>query len=542
MRGPCNLLVASLVLFGAFSPVASAQGPAEPLYSFELLPENGDGRVDVPVNGQEFIRLVWRDLSRDSYTGFLPPGTPAPAVDALQHSVSFTVKPHIEDQGWIVFPPSGFISYAGRVNIVEVPVQVNARASHPTYPFTLNATITTQDGSTFYRETELLGFSLGAQSFGAQISTSYVLKPKQIIDAPIKIINLGVRPRAFDMTVGDNPCGLLVGTTNNNLVLGKSEEFYTVTVEAPRGKLYYFYDLCTVNVQVSPSDQPDIFQNTYISIQVSGLYVNPVWVFYAIFIGLALLLLLVFLARRKARVEEEILGKPQKPWTIPVEVVYLRHLKAKDERAWYVVRHYLMEDEYKSAILWYKSFKASTKGGRRKERLVLAQERGYARWKRAWQRRIARPLKDADRFEARSQAKLDRQSRAEHRKQMRRHNTLVAKLEKAHGAKSDRELKKWEKEARRAEKKGLAAPPEPTRTGPDLPEAPEPGGVLLVDHKWARKAAKFRAKKVREQGDLEVKFEKADARHLHNVQRKVRKLAKRLDDPEFVAEHPLLQG
>ena len=61
-------------------------------------------------------------------------------------------------------------------------------------------------------------------------------------------------------------------------------------------------------------------------------------------------------------------------------------------------------------------------------------------------------------------------------------------------------------------------------------------------HKWAKKAGRFRARMVRRQGDLEVKFEKADARRLRKVRRKVAKLARRLDDPEFVKEHPLLQG
>ena len=38
----------------------------------------------------------------------------------------------------------------------------------------------------------------------------------------------------------------------------------------------------------------------------------------------------------------------------------------------------------------------------------------------------------------------------------------------------------------------------------------------------------------------EVRFEKADARRHQRLERKVRRIARRLDDPDFVAEHPLL--
>ncbi len=64
--------------------------------------------------------------------------------------------------------------------------------------------------------------------------------------------------------------------------------------------------------------------------------------------------------------------------------------------------------------------------------------------------------------------------------------------------------------------------------------------LLLADHRWAKKAAGYRRRRVRQQGNLEVAFEKKEARYLAKLQRKVQRIARKLDDPDFVVEHPLL--
>lgn len=539
MRRPTSAF-AVLALLAALPGSLPVQGQApvlEDLYSFQLLADQS--RADVPLNGQVVLPLVFRDLSRDSPSALNPA---APTNTVLFHDVRFRAVPHVVDDGWNVYPPTSLVSYGGTETVVEAVFQVTAQATHDIYPVDILATITTTDGGTHYVNATLTGFSLGARSFSAQVSQSYRVGPSTILDAPVRLINLGINARAFDMEVASNPCGMGIATTNNNLVKGKSQETYTVSIETPDNKPWYFSELCTVALRVSPSGQPDVFQTVYVSIIVNGGYIDPVWVIYTVILLLVLIVLFLFLARRKARVEEEILGKPQKPWTIPVEALYLKALRRKDERAWYVVRHYLMEDEYRSALLWYKSYKKSTRGDRRKEGLVLRQEKSYERWRAAWQRRIARPLREADRFEDRLQAKLDRKARKAHRKQTRKYRAVVAKMEKAHAAQVERAGKRYARDAAKARKKGTAAPPRPVVAEPDYPEEPQLQGIPLASHKWAKKAGRFRAKKVRQQGDLEVKFEKADSRRLAKVRRKVQRVARKLDDPAFVAEHPLLKA
>lgn len=534
-----TLLLLLLAVPAAF-PSSAAQNPQDAIYVFDISAPEGT-RADVPINGQVLLPLIFHDRSKDAPTAFSP--VPSPVGTAvLVHSVSWEIIPAVNDPGWTVFPPAAVFSYAGVNTPVEVNFQVTAQAKETFYPVELVAHITTGDGSQYTRNITLMGFSLGAGSFSAQVSQSYELQPREIVDVPVRVVNLGLEPRAFDMEVTGNPCDMLVATTNNNYVLAKSEALYTVSIQAPGAKPYYFSESCTVTVAVSPSNQPDVFQTVPIAVQVRGAYVNPAWVFQFVASVLVVLLLYFILARRKARIEEEILGKPQKPWTIPVEALYLKALKQRDERAWHVVRHYLMEDEYRSALMWYKDYKHATRGSRKKESLVLRQEKGYERWKRQWERAIARPLRQADRFEAALQRKLDRKAAKAHRRQMRKYAKVVAKMKAAHAVQVERAGKRHAKAAAKAAKKGLPAPQRPAVPEPDYPEEPELVAIPLATHKWARKAARFRAKRVREQGDLEVKYEKADARRLRKVRRKVQKLARKLDDPEFVAEHPLLKS
>ncbi len=113
-------------------------------------------------------------------------------------------------------------------------------------------------------------------------------------------------------------------------------------------------------------------------------------------------------------------------------------------------------------------------------------------------------------------------------------------LQKPESRASEKQLKKHTKAAAKARKKGLPEPAAPRAPALDNGQAPLLTPLLLADHKWNAKAQRFRRRRVREQGDLEVRFEKQDARYLAKVRRKVQRIARKMDDPDFVSEHPLL--
>jgi hypothetical protein len=254
-------------------PSAEAQLPAE-VYGFNLVPV-GDSRVDVPVNGQASLLLQWTDTSRDAYTSYLPPGSPAPPVNLQSHTVSFSISSPFADPGYYIVQPSGFVSYGGTSQTVEVIVQSYAQARHPNFPFNITATISTQYNGTYSRTVALVAHSLGPTSFAAQVGKSFLAKPNKVIDADIRLINMAIRPRTFDMEVVDNTCDMAVATTSNNLVAGKGEERYSVSMRTPAEKPWYFSELCTVTVQVYPSGDPASFQQVFLAITVNGGYIDP---------------------------------------------------------------------------------------------------------------------------------------------------------------------------------------------------------------------------------------------------------------------------
>ncbi|MCX6666271.1 MAG: hypothetical protein NT038_09520 [Euryarchaeota archaeon] len=50
--------------------------------------------------------------------------------------------------------------------------------------------------------------------------------------------------------------------------------------------------------------------------------------------------------------------KPEKPWKIPEEQQHLQELKRTDKKA-YEQERIMMEDDYKSALLWYEGYRKS---------------------------------------------------------------------------------------------------------------------------------------------------------------------------------------
>lgn len=520
-------------------PGAAAQEPGQgTVWDFDFqVPE---GQQEAPTGFQRQIPLTIVDRSRDSPAGLNPA---LPAFTTAVHTIEFLVSPVLEDsKGWYVDPVIGFSIVGGQTKTTFLSIRVDPDAVNPYYA--ANVTAVFKDPTSGFQSNKtatILFFSPGILGFNVRPGGSLELKPDGMQQASLIITNAYNQPHTFTIELTGNPCGILVGPPASVVVPERSSLEVPFSVQGPRDRFWFNSLDCSLGFQTNALETGHSVQ-TSIGVTINGFYVDPQWVVNAVAILLLLLLLLFLLARRKARVEEEILGKPQKPWTIPVEVLYLRALRQKDARAWYVVRHYLMEDEYRSSLLWYKSYKKQTKGSRKKETLVLRQEKAYEGWKRAWAKDIAKPIRKADRFDAKLQRKLDRKAGKAHRKQLAKYGSLRGQMEKAHAKKVERASAQHEKAAAKARKKGQPIPEKPVVPKPDYPDEPELAPIALAEHKWAKKSARFRARMVRKQGDLEVKFEKADARRLRKVRRRVHRLARKLDDPEFVAEHPLLQG
>ncbi|MHB8632434.1 MAG: hypothetical protein ACYDBQ_00510 [Thermoplasmatota archaeon] len=547
MRGPCVLVLVALVA----STAASAQAVGAVLYSVSL-EGPGTAGANVTADGKiAYIAIDINDTSRDGPAG----RAPGASGGVFPHSTTITVAKNSPDDNddWTLYPPSPSLitSYAGQVVRFYVGVRLNPGPTTPQLSVLVTGdTQMAPSGVHVNSSTVFTVFSPGLAGFtvlsgGARLS----LHPGQAGQASFSIENFELEPRAFQTTVSYNPCNARVGLPPT-IILNRhrADEGLTpvsFTVSAPEDKPYYASEDCSLLLAVFAADAPNQVFRPTIGVTVDGWYLNPNWVaafvLYVVPLAIVVLLVLWLVRRAKARRDEELLGKPQKPWLIPVEATYLSRLRETDYRAWYVVRHHLMEEEYRSALLWYNSYKAATAGTRAKERLVLRQERAYERWRKAWEPKIGRPLAAADRYEARLQRKLNRKAKKAWRKERSATRALNRANLKAYGKKLGRATEKWERQSRKATKKGRPAPPRPSLAPPSDVPTPPLREILLADHKWAKRAARHRAKAVRKVGDLEVKFERHDMRRLRRVRRKVQKLARKLNDPDFVADHPLLR-
>ena len=95
-------------------------------------------------------------------------------------------------------------------------------------------------------------------------------------------------------------------------------------------------------------------------VYTQGFYISPlVGIILVPIIVVVILIYLFFFYFREKR-DRERYGKPDKPWTIPEEKQYLEELKEKDKAEYERVLQ-MMDDEYRSALLWYESYRRAMK-------------------------------------------------------------------------------------------------------------------------------------------------------------------------------------
>lgn len=533
------------------APVVFAQDPPEPpedpageiieiIEVFDV--EAPNPFVTLPVNGQATTQVIFKDLSRDSGTGAT--GGAAQASTGQTHRTRVSIEPETVKPGWLVTSNAiSFTTTGGDERPVDIIFQVDPLAEDAYYK--VEVVFTTTDQFAQHEQTTsitLQGYTPGLDSFNAQAAPlTGPLEPREIRDVPITISNsVALVPRAFDIVVTDNPCGFDVATTTNNVVAAGASDEFPITLLTPGDKFWYPYESCLLTIEIYPSDNPSKVRTVTIPAQINGFYVDKAWYFRAPFIIAGIIIVAFIVKRRKERVEEEILGKPQKPWTIPSESLYLDELKKRDPQAAYVVRNYLMKEEYASALLWYKNYKKATKGTRAKERLIVRAEHKFEAWQDTWAKKAMKPEMEADAYEDKLQRRLDKQASREHKKALKKWGKQVKKAEAEHAKVIAKEEARWQRAAKKAEKKGKAVPDKPELGEAKLPPKPERQEIPLVSHSWQEKADRFREKMEAKEEKIRAQFEAKRGRQLRKLKRRVQKLMRKLDDDEFVDEHPLL--
>ncbi|MCX6666667.1 MAG: hypothetical protein NTV74_00270 [Euryarchaeota archaeon] len=181
------------------------------------------------------------------------------------------------------------------------------------------------------------------------------LEPDKIYSIPIQVKNLGNDIDSFNFRVSTSEDSGLLISPPPAITLAPNEVGYTnlgiVTSEN-------FWDPGTLNsikIEAYSIFNPDKVNNNSVIIFTKGVHVSEVGAIYsAVILCVLVLVIAVFFFMRRKKFEKIVI-KPDKPWEIPAEKEYLEKLKEKNKEEYNKVLE-MMNEEYESALLWYKSY------------------------------------------------------------------------------------------------------------------------------------------------------------------------------------------
>ena len=174
--------------------------------------------------------------------------------------------------------------------------------------------------------------------------------PDQLVNIPLEVRNRGSHTDCFNFRV-DTDSDLVVSPPPA-ITLEPTEVVYTsIGVASPR-ILNDPGSARSINIEAYSIYEPNTIFNNTATIITRGIYISEVVAYYSVLLLIAAMLFFGFISFRKRRIFRKICKKPDKPWTIPEEKEYLEELKRTDKKEFEKVR-LMMEDEYKSAMLWY---------------------------------------------------------------------------------------------------------------------------------------------------------------------------------------------
>ena len=184
------------------------------------------------------------------------------------------------------------------------------------------------------------------------------IKPYQVKSIPLTIKNLGSHIDTFNFRVKCDDENMVV-TPPPALTLKPGEEAEALVGVAAPKRFLSVGSTTSIFVDAYSVDDPEtVFSNTVI-LSTTGLNTTGAATYNFVLMIITLiitLLVLLYLYRKRS---EKILKKPDKPWEIPEEKEYLEKLKEKDKKKFKETLK-MMDEEYESALLWYRYYIAIT--------------------------------------------------------------------------------------------------------------------------------------------------------------------------------------
>jgi hypothetical protein len=182
-----------------------------------------------------------------------------------------------------------------------------------------------------------------------------VFKPNEVVSVPITLQNLGNYNDTYGFRVvsGNNDIKY-AEPTSLTLAPGEKKDTY-LGITIPQNFLDYG-TLHKIKIQVYSIDQENVtIAERMLTLESKGIYFSEMSGFGIIGLIFILIIIFAFIFFTRRRIMEKICVKPEKPWDIPEEKEYLDQLKKQDKQKYNEVLN-MMNDEYKSSLLWYNNY------------------------------------------------------------------------------------------------------------------------------------------------------------------------------------------
>lgn len=178
--------------------------------------------------------------------------------------------------------------------------------------------------------------------------------PKSMVYFTFDITNEGYYKDVFQFELEEEN-GLLALANEQAITLNPGEtRAVTIGVLTPE-KLWDPGTPNKIDVKIYSIGDPSKTLVGSLTVYTGGIYISPLVLLILAPIILFLIIIYLIFFYLKEKRYRNIVGKPDKPWTIPEERRHLEKLKQRN-REEFEQERLLMEHEYKSAMLWYKSY------------------------------------------------------------------------------------------------------------------------------------------------------------------------------------------
>jgi hypothetical protein len=172
---------------------------------------------------------------------------------------------------------------------------------------------------------------------------------------PIEVRNLGSHIDSFNFRVSVSEESGLIVSPPPAITLGPNEVGYTTIGVVTSDRAWDPGSLHSIKIEAYSIYEPNRVYNNSVTVVTRGVYISEIsGVYFGITIVIIFLGVGIYLYQRR-RILDKICRKPEKPWEIPEEKKYLEKLKEKDKEKYNEILK-IMEDEYKSALLWYEHY------------------------------------------------------------------------------------------------------------------------------------------------------------------------------------------